>query len=494
MIAITLLPFETQYVRAKEHKEKLKIVKTSDDFNPMLEAFRNNNYEYLFDTLKDIVTFTKNKSEEYYFIIPDTEFETINTEPYNLKFDNDENDLSFLEENDVDSNKFYYCFPTQMKTNDKWLKTYYTISKQNIDTLLKVAEDLDIVVKTIEPLSIALFRYMNNWQNETYIIEINKDKSDLVFYSPIFGFYKYQLSLNMNNFNNDTNLVENINEDLKYADNYFSKKLDNYLNANQDIILIMSERNKRSLNYKAPQYKKYITDLYNNNDDIIINNNPYFAIGVGSLLQSFQETYFNSKVSDCLLIKNSNILPQNFVSDNDLLIYKYNLQRKTKFVSLILAGVLALQIGAIFHFNSITIPEKLQNDYAIASKEIKILEQQEKTIKEALNVSEKPLDVLFNLIREKPDNAHLGFTELEISSSEGKTKVPNWIKLGLISNDSLTIKSYVTKLTENNEFGIVNVTSIDNNNQGAKVAEISILKPGQDLQDTKDKNAKNDTK
>lgn len=110
-----------------------------------------------------------------------------------------------------------------MKTNDKWLKTYYTISKQNIDTLLKVAEDLDIVVKTIEPLSIALFRYMNNWQNETYIIEINKDKSDLVFYSPIFGFYKYQLSLNMNNFNNDTNLVENINEDLKYADNYFSK-------------------------------------------------------------------------------------------------------------------------------------------------------------------------------------------------------------------------------------------------------------------------------
>ena len=79
MIAITLLPFETQYVRAKEHKEKLKIVKTSDDFNPMLEAFRNNNYEYLFDTLKDIVTFTKNKSEEYYFIIPDTEFETINT-------------------------------------------------------------------------------------------------------------------------------------------------------------------------------------------------------------------------------------------------------------------------------------------------------------------------------------------------------------------------------------------------------------------------------
>ena len=29
------------------------------------------------------------------------------------------------------------------------------------------------------------------------------------------AFYKYQLSLNMNNFNNDANLVENINEDLK---------------------------------------------------------------------------------------------------------------------------------------------------------------------------------------------------------------------------------------------------------------------------------------
>ena len=81
---------------------------------------------------------------------------------------------------------------------------------------------------------------------------------------------KKQLSLNMNNFNNDANLVENINEDLKYADNYFSKKLDNYLNANQDIILIMSERNKRSLNYKAPQYKKYITDL--NKDSAFLKN------------------------------------------------------------------------------------------------------------------------------------------------------------------------------------------------------------------------------
>ena len=147
-----------------------------------------------------------------------------------------------------------------MKTNDKWLKTYYTISKQNIDTLLKVAEDLDIVVKTIEPLSIALFRYMNNWQNETYIIELIRINQTWYFILLFLAFYKYQLSLNMNNFNNDANLVENINEDLKYADNYFSKKLDNYLNANQDIILIMSERNKRSLNYKAPQYKKYITD------------------------------------------------------------------------------------------------------------------------------------------------------------------------------------------------------------------------------------------
>ena len=93
--------------------------------------------------------------------------------------------------------------------------------------------------------------------------------------------------------------------------------------------------------------------------------------------------------------KNSNIYHK-FVSDNDLLIYKYNLQRKTKFVSLILAGVLALQIGAIFHFNSITIPEKLQNDYAIASKEIKILEQQEKTIKEALNVISHGLKLYYN--------------------------------------------------------------------------------------------------
>lgn len=497
MIAITLLSYKTQYVKATIKKGKLKITQKNDDFDPILEAFRSNNYEYMYDTLKDIVNFTKNRSEEFSFIIPDTEFYTINTEVYEYKIENDENDRDFLEQNNIDIANYYYCFPTQMKTNDKWLKTYYTINKKNIDTLLKVAKDLDIVVKNIEPLSIALFRYMNNWERETYILEINNTKSDVVFFSPIFGFYKYQLDLDLSYLNTNRALKESINEQLSYADNYFAKQLNNYLNANQDIIIITSNRIKQNLNYEAPKNKQYITNLYSNSDDLIINNDEDFNIGIGSLLQSLTEDInLNYKSFNCLLIKSANILPKNFVSESNLLKYKYSIQKKSKVLTLILAGILSLQIGAIVHFNDIVIPDTLQDNYALASKELKNLEQQEKTIKEATTTKEKPLEVLTNLIKEKPNNNNLGFTQLEIAASEGKNKTPQWIKLGLISDNSLTIKGYVTKLTENEDFGLVNVTSIDNNAKGAKIAEISILKPGQDIPNTKnkDKETKNDNK
>lgn len=505
MIAVVLLPYETQYVRATRKKDKLKITKTSDDFNPILEAFRTSNYELLYETLKEIVDFTKNKSEEYYFVIPDTEFNEINTASYNdYKLENDDNDIDFLKQNNVDTTNNYYCFPTQMKTTANWLKTYYTISKENIDTLLDVSKELNMIIKCIEPLSLALFRYINKWDKETYILEINNKKSDVVFFSPIFGFYKYQLNIDFSNrINSGKNMfTEQINQNLNFIDNYFAKKLNNFINGNQDIIIIASDRDKQYLKYKAPSNKNYIKHISCNNE-LLINDDNYFSLGIGTLLQNLSECFVLGfyNTLDCLFVKDSNILPKDFVTDISAIQDKFKIQSKSKIIGATLLGIFLLQIGGILHFSSINIPNKLQNDYNLANKEIKILEQQEKIIQQANKTNENPLEVLSILLKEKPANANLGFTKLEIVTTNQKNKTPNWIKLGLISNDSLVIKEYVTKLTENENFGLVNMTSIDNNAKGAKVAEISILKPGQDIpkankqqnKDTKDE-IKNDTK
>lgn len=64
----------------------------------------------------------------------------------------------------------------------------------------------------------------------------------------------------------------------------------------------------------------------------------------------------------------------------------------------------------------------------------------------------------------------------------------------------MTLNKIIKLCNENKQIalsmGIVTffITSYDRYNQGAKVAEISILKPEQDVQNTKDKDAKNDTK
>lgn len=497
MISLVLLPYETQYIRATRNKKnKLKIVKTSNDFNPILEAFRTNNYEFLYETLKEIVDFTKNKSEEYYFVIPDTEFNDINTATYSeYKFENEENDLDFLKQNGVDIKNNYYCFPTQMKTNDEWLKTYYTISKKNIDTLLEVSKELKMIIKSIEPLSVSLFRYLNKWDKETYILEINNKKSDLIFFSPIFGFYKYQLNIDFASsfYYAHNDITENINTNLEFIDNYFAKKLKGFMNADNNIIIIASEREKQLIQYTAPTNKSYIKTLSTNHADLIINNNNYFAYGIGSLLQILNEGFdlFFYKTLDCLFVKDSNILPKDFVSDISLIQEKYNIQTKSRLLGSILLGFIILQIGAILHFSSIDIPEKLQDDYSLANKEIKTLEQQEKIINQTSSLKEKPLEILSMLLREKPSNSNLGFTKLDLISPTEKSKNNDWIKLGLISNDSLIIKEYVTKLTDNKNFGTINVTSIDNNAQGAKVAEISILKPGQELKSKSNVNKDN---
>ena len=489
MIAITILPYETQFVRAVKRKNKIKIVNSYSELDPILDAIRDGDYDSIYSVLQEVVELTKNKNEEYFIVIPDTEFQ-IGTEDYaEYKNETLENNIDFLRVNDIKADEKYFSFPMQMKTSSQWLRSYYAIDKSKIDILIKVAKDLNMVIKNIEPLSIAYMRYLRMGSDQVYFLEFNNDFMELIFFNPISGMYKFQIeniSLEDAKRANKNEIHEILDKEIEVAHSYFLNTI-HYVNPNQKIVVVASPDIQNKLAYPSKE-NEFIKINLVHMDDIVEKNEPEFAIGIGSLLQSLSVTnesdFYNLFKHTYIL--NTNLLPNSFIKQNTLLQDSNTIKRKAKIIAIALACLSVFEMGATVNFNSVSIPDKLQSDFDIANAKIKALENEKKTIEDANATNEHPVEILSNLLAQKPDNQAVGFTDFEISAQEGKRQT-DWIKLGLISNDSLQIKEYVDRLSTNEMFGTVNVSSIDNNQNGAKAAEITILRPGQEEQQAKSK-------
>ena len=68
------------------------------------------------------------------------------------------------------------------------------IEKTYIDSLLQASKNVNLLIKSIEPLSFCAIRYKNTFQQETYIFEIYKYSASIVMYSPLAGLFKMNLS------------------------------------------------------------------------------------------------------------------------------------------------------------------------------------------------------------------------------------------------------------------------------------------------------------
>lgn len=488
MIVLTLLPFETQCVKAVKRKNKIKVINTFEDFDSIVDALKENDIESVINVLREVINFTKGKREEFYFVLPDTFFQ-ISSEHYeDYRVENQSSYMDFLRSNDIDVAGSYFSLPAQMKTADEWYKTYFVIDKNIIDVLIQATKQLNIVVKAIEPASISIMRYLNIWQTQTYILTISREATDVVFYTPLVGFFKFQLDLSGEELKNaDTREIQDaLEKALNKVDIYFYQKLNGYVNPSGNIYIIAPEALKQKI--LRINEKKYVVVNSVNNSAYVENDDNYFAIGIGSFLQLINDENFY-QLPPCFYMENANILPNNLLNQNNIIQTKMIVQKQSKLIAAGLITLIAFQIGAIAHFSSITIPDKIKNDFEIANAKIKSLETEEKTISTAAAENENPMEILSNLLQVKPQNDDLGFTELTVMASEAK-KNNDWIKINLISDDSLKIREYVTRLQDNPMFGPINVNEINNNANGAKTAEITINKPNV----TKSKDAKNKSK
>ena len=84
--------------------------------------------------------------------------------------------------------------PFNLKSTTFSWKTVYSIEKTYIDSLLQASKNVNLLIKSIEPLSFCAIRYKNTFQQETYIFEIYKYGASIVMYSPLAGLFKMNLS------------------------------------------------------------------------------------------------------------------------------------------------------------------------------------------------------------------------------------------------------------------------------------------------------------
>ena len=127
------------------------------------------------------------------YILPDAVF-NINYFYYPTNSEKQKDIDKFLQTNNIDTDKYYYSLPFNLKSAAFSWKTVYSIEKTYIDTLLQASKNVNLLIKSIEPLSFCAIRYKNTFEQEAYIFEIYKHSANIIMYSPIAGLFKMNLA------------------------------------------------------------------------------------------------------------------------------------------------------------------------------------------------------------------------------------------------------------------------------------------------------------
>lgn len=134
MLAITIFEDTTQIVVGKKIKNKLEI-KSLISYKSIYEAYINKDVNSLTMYFDEIVSLTKCKTD-IYFILPDAVF-NINYFYYPTNSEKQKDIDKFLQTNNIDTDKYYYSLPFNLKSAAFSWKTVYSIEKTYIDTVAK---------------------------------------------------------------------------------------------------------------------------------------------------------------------------------------------------------------------------------------------------------------------------------------------------------------------------------------------------------------------
>lgn len=479
MIAIAIFEDITQIVVGKKVKNKLEI-KSLISYKSIYEAYINRDVNSLTMYLDEIVSLTKSKTD-IYFILPDDKF-NVDYFYYPTNSEKQKDIDKFLQTNNIDTNKYYYSLPFNLKSTTFSWKTVYSIEKTYIDSLLQASKNVNLLIKSIEPLSFCAIRYKNTFQQETYIFEIYKYSASIVMYSPLAGLFKMNLSKEYTIDNLKTKNSSMMLSDALLQANAVAKNKFKAITGNADIHILSTKENISKLTFASTDENARIYKMRPNSNLIVKKYNQIeidtYYIGIGSLLQELEPPRLKY-----IKINSANILPEIVKESTKLIELEQNIKKTSKIALFIFTFIIGIQAAYLYYLNTIAIPDKLQLDFDYANKQIITLKKEDSIIQSVKKQTEPIQPILSEILISKPDNNTLGFTKLSINNSQND-KNNDWIKIDLVATEAMKIQEFSSNLNSD-RFKNIMLTKIDNTVENINSAEISITKV---IKDTPKKN------
>lgn len=479
MLAITIFEDTTQIVVGKKVKNKLEI-KSLISYKSIYEAYINRDVNSLTMYLDEIVSLTKSKTD-IYFILPDDKF-NVDYFYYPTNSEKQKDIDKFLQTNNIDTNKYYYSLPFNLKSTTFSWKTVYSIEKTYIDSLLQASKNVNLLIKSIEPLSFCAIRYKNTFQQETYIFEIYKYSASIVMYSPLAGLFKMNLSKEYTIDNLKTKNSSMMLSDALLQANAVAKNKFKAITGNADIHILSTKENISKLTFASTDENARIYKMRPNSNLIVKKYNQIeidtYYIGIGSLLQELEPPRLKY-----IKINSANILPEIVKESTKLIELEQNIKKTSKIALFIFTFIIGIQAAYLYYLNTIAIPDKLQLDFDYANKQIITLKKEDSIIQSVKKQTEPIQPILSEILISKPDNNTLGFTKLSINNSQND-KNNDWIKIDLVATEPMKIQEFSSNLNSD-RFKNIMLTKIDNTVENINSAEISITKV---IKDTPKKN------
>lgn len=479
MIAIAIFEDITQIVVGKKVKNKLEI-KSLISYKSIYEAYINRDVNSLTMYLDEIVSLTKSKTD-IYFILPDDKF-NVDYFYYPTNSEKQKDIDKFLQTNNIDTNKYYYSLPFNLKSTTFSWKTVYSIEKTYIDSLLQASKNVNLLIKSIEPLSFCAIRYKNTFQQETYIFEIYKYSASIVMYSPLAGLFKMNLSKEYTIDNLKTKNSSMMLSDALLQANAVAKNKFKAITGNVDIHILSTKENISKLTFASTDENARIYKMRPNSNLIVKKYNQIeidtYYIGIGSLLQELEPPRLKY-----IKINSANILPEIVKESTKLIELEQNIKKTSKIALFIFTFIIGIQAAYLYYLNTIAIPDKLQLDFDYANKQIITLKKEDSIIQSVKKQTEPIQPILSEILISKPDNNTLGFTKLSINNSQND-KNNDWIKIDLVATEPMKIQEFSSNLNSD-RFKNIMLTKIDNTVENINSAEISITKV---IKDTPKKN------
>lgn len=470
MLAITIFEDTTQIVVGKKIKNKLEI-KSLISYKSIYEAYINKDVNSLTMYLDEIVSLTKSKTD-IYFILPDDKF-NVDYFYYPTNSEKQKDIDKFLQTNNIDTNKYYYSLPFNLKSTTFSWKTVYSIEKTYIDSLLQASKNVNLLIKSIEPLSFCAIRYKNTFQQETYIFEIYKYSASIVMYSPLAGLFKMNLSKEYTIDNLKTKNSSMMLSDALLQANAVAKNKFKAITGNADIHILSTKENISKLTFASTDENARIYKMRPNSNLIVKKYNQIeidtYYIGIGSLLQELEPPRLKY-----IKINSANILPEIVKESTKLIELEQNIKKTSKIALFIFTFIIGIQAAYLYYLNTIAIPDKLQLDFDYANKQIITLKKEDSIIQSVKKQTEPIQPILSEILISKPDNNTLGFTKLSINNSQND-KNNDWIKIDLVATEPMKIQEFSSNLNSD-RFKNIMLTKIDNTVENINSAEISIAK------------------